>query len=118
MRPVNLPATQAIIKVDNDILRAPIITFPDKNAELPLADLTLKWQFEWNDVRGRPYMELEIEDSEGQRVILESWVNNEEKNYSYTIPKSRLVSGEAYKIRLMLTFDGVSQTTRSSFKIK
>ncbi|WP_289710651.1 hypothetical protein [Desulfosporosinus nitroreducens] len=25
------------------------------NAELPLADLTLTWQFEWNDVRGRPY---------------------------------------------------------------
>lgn len=118
VRPVNLPGKQAIIKVDNDILRAPTIIYPDENFELPLADLTLKWKFEWNDVRGRPYMELEIEDSDGQRVILESWVNNEGKNYSYTIPKARLVSGEAYKIRLMLTFNGVSQTTRSSFKIK
>lgn len=119
IRPVNLPGTQAIIKVDNDILRAPEISYPDKNAELPLADLTLKWQFEWNDIRpGRPYMELEIEDSEGQLVIRESWVENEGKQYSYTIPKSRLVSGKDYNIRLMLGFDGVTQTTRSSFKIK
>ena len=118
VRPVNLPGNQATIKVDNDILRAPTIIYPEENAELPLADLILKWKFEWNDIRGKPYMELKIEDSDGQRVVLESWVNNEGKNYSFTIPKSRLVSGKTYKVKLLLRFHGVTQTTRSSFIIK
>ena|GEM_PF-2322117 len=118
VRPVNLPGNQATIKVDNDSLRAPTIIYPNENAELPLADLTLKWKFEWNDIRGKPYMELEIEDSDGQRVVLESWVNNEGKSYSFTIPKARLVSGKVYKVKLSLGFDGVTKTTQSSFKIK